>query len=129
MGRRSRTPPPIQSRVLVPSGRAELPGTHYLGADPRIVQAHKGVVDAGTATGLADHLAPPPGSEHPLVQSIAGVAERCVEAQTFAGAETVERDGEELNAGECHGSCSCPRGGGRSTSSVTPHRPLGNRPA
>src|SRR5260221_12711062 len=108
MGRRSRTPPPIQSRVLVPSGRAELPGTHYLGADPRIVQPHKGVVEAGTATGLADHLAPPPGSEHPLVQSIAGVAERCVEAQTFAGAETVERDGAELNAGEWHSSGGVP---------------------
>ena len=52
------------------------------------------------AAGLADHLVPPPGLEHPLVQPVAGVAERRLEALTFAGAETVERDGEELDAGE-----------------------------
>ena len=52
------------------------------------------------AAGLADHLVPPPGDEHPFVQPFAGVAERRVEAQTFAGAEAVERDGEELDAGE-----------------------------
>ena len=43
---------------------------------------------------------PPPGGEHPLVQPFAGVAERCVVALTFAGGETVERDGEVLDAGE-----------------------------
>ena len=84
----------------MPSGRAELPGTHDLGADPRIVQPQEGVVDAAAAAGLADHLVPPPGDEHPFVQPFAGVAERCVEALAFAGAETVERDGEELDAGE-----------------------------
>ena len=52
------------------------------------------------AAGLADHLVPPTGLEHPFVQPVAGVAERCLEAQTFAGAEAVERDGEELDAGE-----------------------------
>jgi hypothetical protein len=34
------------------------------------------------------------------VQPFAGVTERRVEALTFAGGETVERDGEELDAGE-----------------------------
>jgi hypothetical protein len=34
------------------------------------------------------------------VQPFAGVAERCIEALTFAGAETVERDREVLDAGE-----------------------------
>jgi hypothetical protein len=34
------------------------------------------------------------------MQPFAGVTERSVKAQTFAGAETVERDGEELDAGE-----------------------------
>jgi hypothetical protein len=34
------------------------------------------------------------------MQPLPGVAERCVETLTFAGAETVERDGEELDAGE-----------------------------
>jgi hypothetical protein len=84
----------------MPSGPAELPGTHDLGTDPDIMPLRKGVVDAAGAAGLANHLAPPPGGEQPFVQPFAGVAEWCVEALTFAGAETVERDGEELDAGE-----------------------------
>ena len=44
--RRVGTPPALPLRVLVPAGRAELPGTHDLGADPRIVQPQEGVVDA-----------------------------------------------------------------------------------
>jgi hypothetical protein len=64
------------------------------------VLTQQGVVDAAGAAGLADQLVPPPGEEHPFVQPIAGVAERCVEALPFAGAETVERHGEELDAGE-----------------------------
>src|ERR671925_556598 len=98
--RRVGTPPALPLRVLVPAGRAELPGTHDLGADPRIVQEHEGVVDAAGAAGLAKPLAPPLRGEHPFVQPFAGVAERCVEALTFAGTEAVERDGEELDAGE-----------------------------
>jgi hypothetical protein len=84
----------------MPSGRAELPGTHDLGADPDIVPPREGVVDAARAAGLAGHLVPPPGGEQPFVQTFTGVAERCVEALTFAGAETVERDREVLDAGE-----------------------------
>src|ERR687884_110770 len=98
--RRVGAPPALPLRVLVPSGRAELPGTHDLGADPRIVQPDKGVVDAAGAAGLTEPLAPPPRGEHPFVQPLAGMAERCVEAQTFAGTEAVERDGKELDAGE-----------------------------
>jgi hypothetical protein len=82
---------------------AELAGTHDLGADPGIVQPQEGVVDAAGAAGLVLHLVPPPGAEHPFVQPFAGVAERGVEALTFPGAEAVERDGEELDAGEWHG--------------------------
>ena len=91
---------PFHSGSSCHAGRAELPGTHDLGADPRIVQPQEGVVEAAAAAGLADHLVPPPGLEHPLVQPVAGVAERRLEALTFAGPETVERDGEELDAGE-----------------------------
>ena len=57
-------------------------------------------VDAAAAAGLASPLAPPPGDEHPLVKPFAGVAERCVQALTFAGGETVERDGDLLDAGD-----------------------------
>ena len=98
--RRVGTPPALPLRVLVPAGRPELPGAHDLGADPLIVQPQEGVVEAAAAAGLADLLAPPAGDEHPLVQSFAGVAERRLEAQILAGTETVERDGEELDAGE-----------------------------
>jgi hypothetical protein len=54
------------------------------------MQPKECVVEAAAAAGLADPLPPPPGNEHPLVQPFAGVAERCVEALPFAGAETVE---------------------------------------
>src|SRR5207342_479481 len=78
--RRVGTPPTLPLRVLVPSGRAELPGAHDLGADPRIVQSQERVVDAGATAELADHLVPPTGLEHPFVQPVTGVAEWCLEA-------------------------------------------------
>src|SRR3954453_8328445 len=98
--RRVGTPPALPLRVIVPSRGAELPGTHDLGADPRIVPSRKSVVDAEGPARLADHLAPPPGGEHPFVQPLARVAERCVEALGLAGAETVELDGEVMDTGE-----------------------------
>jgi hypothetical protein len=84
----------------VPPRRAELVRTHDLGADPGSELLREGVVDAAAAAGLADHLVPPLGGEHPFVQPFAGVAERCVAGLTCAGAEAVERDGEVLDAGE-----------------------------
>jgi hypothetical protein len=81
---------------------AELVRPHYLGADPWCEQLREGVVDAAAAAGPADHLVPPPGGEHPFVQPFAGVAERCVARLTFAGSETVERDGEVVDASERH---------------------------
>src|SRR5919197_5523626 len=98
--RRVGTPPALPLRVLVPSGVAELPSTHDLGADPGFVQPREGVVEAAGAAGLADHLAPPPSGEHPFMQPFAGMAERCVAALRFAGAEAVERDREVVDANE-----------------------------
>ena len=98
--RRVVTPPALPRRVVVPPGVAELPRAHDLGPDPRIVEPHEGVVDAAAAAGLADQLVPPPGLEQPLVQPVAGVTEGGLAGQAFAGAEPVERDGEELDAGE-----------------------------
>jgi hypothetical protein len=72
---------------------AELAGTHDLGADPWLVLSHEGVVDAATAAGL-----PPTGGEHPLVQPVPGVTEVGVSGLTLAGAESVERDGEVVDA-------------------------------
>jgi hypothetical protein len=98
--RRVGTPPARPFRILVPSWVTELSGAHDFGADPRTVLPQEGVVDAAAAAGLADHLVPPASGEHPFMQPIAGVPKRRVKAQAFAGAETVERDGEELDAGE-----------------------------
>jgi hypothetical protein len=98
--RRLVTPPALPRRIIVPPGVAELPGAHDLGADPLFVQPHDRVVDAAAAARLADHLVPPPGREHPLVEPFAGMAERRVAAQAFAGTEPVERNGEELDAGK-----------------------------
>jgi hypothetical protein len=74
---------------------APLTGTHDLGADPRVVLPDEGVVGAAAAAGLT-----PPGGDHPLVQPLAGVAERCVAGLTRAGAEAVERDSEVVDPGE-----------------------------
>jgi len=101
--RRVRGPPALPLGVLVPPRIAELSGTHDLGADTRIVQPQKRVVDPPGAIGLADHFVPPPGGEHPFVQPFTGVAERRVETQAFARPEAVERDREELDARACHG--------------------------
>ena len=99
--RRVGTPPALPVRLVVPSGRAELPGTHDLGADPRTVLPREGVVDAAGSARLAAHLgAPPPGAEQPFVQPFAGVAEGCLVAQSLTGAEAVERDGEVVYASE-----------------------------
>jgi hypothetical protein len=87
--RRVGTPRALVFRVLVPSRVAELPGTHDLRADPRGEQPQEGVVDAAGPAGPAEQLASPAGGEHPVVQPLAGVSERCVEALTFASAETI----------------------------------------
>jgi hypothetical protein len=68
----------------MPSGMAELPCTHGLGADSRIVLPGEYVVGAAATAGL-----PPLSSEQPLVQPVSGVTEMCVVALTFTGA--VER--------------------------------------
>src|SRR3954447_19278922 len=93
--RRVGTPRAFPLRVLVPSRVAELPGTHDLGADPRIVPLDEDIVDAP-----ATAWAPPLGGEHPLVQPLAGMAEMCVGALTLTGAVAVERDGEVVDADE-----------------------------
>src|SRR5262245_48361067 len=100
--RRVRAPPALPLRVVVPSGWAELPGPHDLGADPGSEQPQEGVVDAAPTAGLADPFMPPPGVEHPLVQPFAGVTEWCLEALTLTGGETVEGDGDLLEIGRAH---------------------------
>jgi hypothetical protein len=100
--RRVRTPPALPFRVLVPPGRAELPGTHDLGTDPVRELPRVRLVGAAATARPAEHLAAPPGGEHPLVQPFARVAERRLEALRHTGGETVERDREVLDAGAGH---------------------------
>src|SRR6266498_3233931 len=71
--RRVGSPRAFPFGVLVPSGVAELVRTHDLGADPGSELLREGVVDAAAAAGLPDHLVPPLGGEHPLVQPFAGL--------------------------------------------------------
>ncbi len=95
-------PPSLPLRVLVPTGIAELARAHDLGADAGVMQPYERVVEAAAAARLADHLVPPPGGQQPLMQPVAGVAERRFAGQPFAGSKTVERDGEELDARDGH---------------------------
>jgi hypothetical protein len=90
--RRVRAPPALPVRVVLPAGRAELVGAHDLGADAVTVALGEGVVDAGGSAGI-----PEPGTEHPLVQPLARVAERGIGGLRLAGGESVERDGQVVN--------------------------------
>src|SRR4051812_6839426 len=97
--RRLRTPPALPLGVLVPARRAELVRAHDLGPDPRAVLLGERVVDTA-ATARLIGVAPAPGGEHPFVQPLAGMAERCLPALRLTGAEAVERDGEVVDARE-----------------------------
>src|SRR5215204_2637207 len=93
--RRVRAPPALPVRVVPPAGWAELVGAHDLGADAVTVALSKGVVDSGGSAGI-----PEPGTEHPLVQTLARVAERCIGGLRLAGGEAVEGDGQVVDPGE-----------------------------
>src|SRR4051794_20420037 len=93
--RRVRAPPASPVRVVLPARRAELVGTHDLGADADTVALGEGVVDSGGSA-----CGPEPGSEHPLVQTLARMAERCLRGLRLAGAEAVEGDGQVVDSGE-----------------------------
>src|SRR5262245_15462685 len=94
---RVRAPPALPVRVVLPAGRAELVGTHDLGADAVTVALGEGVVDSGGSGRV-----PKPGSEHPLVQTLARVAERCISGLRLAGGEAVEGDGQVVDPCELH---------------------------
>lgn len=98
--RRVDAPPALPVGVLVPSGIAELAGSHDLGANSRVVLADEGVVHAAAATRRAGPFLPPPRLEHPFVQPFAGMAKRRIAGWALARSETVERDGEVLNVSE-----------------------------
>jgi hypothetical protein len=62
------------------------------------------VIDPLGAARLAeDFTAAELGGEHPLVESMPGVAERRVEGLPLTGGEPVERDGEVVDADARHG--------------------------
>ena len=55
----------------------------------------EGVVDSGGSARV-----PEPGTEHPLVQTLARMAERCIGGLRLAGGEAVEGDGQVVDPGE-----------------------------
>jgi hypothetical protein len=59
------------------------------------VALSEGVVDSGGSARV-----PEPGTEHPLVQTLARMAERCIGGLRLAGGEAVEGDGQVVNACE-----------------------------
>src|SRR5918994_3999700 len=95
--RRVRPPPALPVRVVLPAGRAELVGPHDLGPDAVAVALGEGVVDSGGAARVPD-----PGKEHPLVQTLAGMAERGIGGLWLAGGEAVEGDGQDVDPCEGH---------------------------
>src|SRR3954454_7416269 len=88
-------PPAAPVRVVLPAGRAELVGAHDLGADPGAVALGEGVVDTGGAGRV-----PEAGREHPLVQALARMAERCLGGLRLTRGEAVEGDGQVVDPGQ-----------------------------
>ena len=89
---RVRAPPALPVRVVLPAGRAELVGAHDLCADAVVVTLGEGVVDSGGST-----RSPEPGAEHPLVQTLTRMAERCLGGLRLACGEAVEGDGKVVD--------------------------------
>ncbi len=87
--------PELRLHVIGTSREADL--IDLLRSDPRIVLPGEDVVDAAATAGL-----PPTGGEHPFVQPVPGVTEMRLGALTFTGTETVEGDGEIVDADERH---------------------------
>src|SRR5215207_52772 len=96
--RRVRTPPARPVRIVLPAGRAELVGAHYLGADAELVALGEGIV----GTHGPARLCPEPGGEHPFVEPLAGVAEGCFGGLGLPGSEAVERNGQVVDTRARH---------------------------
>ena len=80
---------------------------HNFGADPWPVTVGHYVIDSFVAAISAEYFAMgEPCSEHPLVQSMPGMAEWCLEREPLAGSEPVERNREAVDADAAHGSSS-----------------------
>ena len=109
-------PPPAAPLVVGPdigprAGlRAELAAAHDLGTEAMAMALGERVVDPRRSTGTAEHRAPEPGGEHPLVETMAGVTERRLERDAVAGPEPVQRDREVVDTDLGHG-CLPSKGG------------------
>ena len=121
--RRIRPPPPLPLVIGAEIGPGaclgtELPTAHDLRTEPEVDPLCERVVNTDAAAFLADHRVPEAGGEVPLVEAVAGVAERSVEREALAGAEPVEGDREVVDTDLGHGGL---RGAGWAMSScVTP---------
>ena len=84
-------------------GRPNLFAPDNYCTDPRSVLFGQRVVDTIGAARLAEDLAAGvPSGEHPLVEALPRVTERCVEGLPLAGGEPVEGDGEVVDVDALH---------------------------
>src|SRR5690606_429906 len=95
--RRVASPPAFPVGVVLPAGRAELVGAHDLGADAVTVALSERNVDSRGAAGV-----PEPGAEHPLVQTLTRVAERCIERLRLTRGEAVKGDRHVVDSCQWH---------------------------
>jgi len=93
--------PPALPLIVGPRAplRAELVAPHDLRADPRRPVARDFVVDAGAAPGLAVYGPGGIGGEEPFQQAAFRVPEGRVDVLALTGAEPVQRDRVDVNAG------------------------------
>src|ERR1700747_3682270 len=90
-------PPPSPVGVVLPARRTELPRTHDLGADPRLVLLGGFIVGAGAAPGPTHYPRAEARGEHPLVQPFSGMPRGRVRTLALTGGEAVQRDGEVVD--------------------------------
>ena len=108
MERRVR-PPPAPPLIVGadisprPGLRTELAPAHDLRTEPQLDPFGERMVDTDRATDIANHRSPEAGGEIPLVQAMAGVAERGVERDALAGPEPVQGDREVVDTDLRHG--------------------------
>src|SRR5947208_2703429 len=84
-------PPPSPVGVVLPARRTELPRTHDLGADPRLVLLGECIVGARAAAGTTHYRRTEARGEHPLVQPLSGMPDGRVRALALTGDEATTR--------------------------------------
>src|SRR5438552_12235125 len=91
------TPPPSPVGVVLPARRTELPRTHDLAADSRLVLPGECIVGARAAPGTTHYRRTEARGEHPLVQPVSGMPEVLVRAQALTGGDAGPLDRQAVD--------------------------------